>query len=168
MKTLLIAALLLLSAGVSQADTIWNYSGNELSPCGCSLTGTVTLDASGNPVSWNFSDGLVSLNTSDSFMEEFSEVNNFSTWKLRIVDQIVGTTESFFTQYYGSQFESSDASPNGHEQGAHGIWTDPPATTPESSALIYILIGGGVLMGFLLGNLYGLWRGESLALKRLA
>lgn len=153
-KFMAIAALSLAGAFTASADSIWTYQGNEMAPCGCSLSGSMTLDSQNNLLSYSFTDGSYSLNSSDSFMQNFMFIplmlgpgDYGPWWKL----QIIGPDDLFFfTQFYGSQFESSDASANGFEQGNRGLWTDPVAT-PESGTLL--LLGVGL---------------AALALKRLA
>ncbi len=74
-----------LLAGTGKADSTWTYTGNSINypyglnpsgpvgvnPCGCALDGSVTLDAAGNPVAWNFTAAGVTWNTGNSSFTAF-------------------------------------------------------------------------------------------------
>jgi PEP-CTERM motif len=147
MKSSLALVALLLFAGVSRADSVWTYTGNTMNFCNCSLNGAITLDSSGDATAWDFTDGTHELKTANSVMEEFSEHNDFSLWKVVIVDSFENTTVGFLTEFYGSAFEATDGAGGpdffGYLEGNHGVWTESvPASEPETLALIGVGLAG--------------------------
>lgn len=170
MKILTIAALLLLSAGAAKSDTLWLYQGQSVgdpsvgmvdfvnqvfvptpNPCGCALSGSLTLSA-GVPVAWDFTAGAVTLTNLDSSisLDDLAWVGNpnlFSGWML----QIVGQNSSIFSSFSGSNFEATDGvildgQTYQYVQGNHGIFTDP-AATPEPSSAQLMALGLALLIG---------------------
>jgi hypothetical protein len=97
MRTFLVLTVLSLLGVPASADSIWTYSGNTQagstaapvspgfdSPCDCPLTGSVTLDAAGNVVAWDFTGGiltLTNLNSTGQFMFLFSD-GTISRWDI--------------------------------------------------------------------------------------
>lgn len=176
MKTLFALCALLIFSSSAQADSIWSYQGNSVgdpsvghidftqqafiptpNPCSCAISGSLTLSDANVPVLWNFSAGavtLTNLNSSISLndMAWLGNPNLFAGWMLQIVGQGVFLSSSFS----GSNFEATDGvAVDGvtyqYVQGNHGVWSDPPASTPEPSTLL--------LLGIAI---------SALALKRLA
>src|ERR1700682_5013269 len=116
MKTLLVASALLLFAGVSQADSVWTYAGNNVSgatnlgplpvvgpnPCQCALSGTVTLDSLGQAVGWDFTDGthtLTNLNSVGAFSTSYGipgPGTPFFTWLVLLQGQGVTMLTEFY------------------------------------------------------------------------
>jgi hypothetical protein len=138
---------------LARADSTWSYQGNSVSdpgvtfpnPCGCALTGSLTLDVSNNPIAWNFTEGSYTLTNTDSSAGLLMNplllpgAPLFTTWKLFLV----GTSFDLFTGYEGSAFEATDSGPSLYVQGNKGVWTEStPVGTPEPNTLI--LLGAGI------------------------
>ena len=164
--TLLLYALLFLIPTTSRADTVWTYTGNSINyagdfynpgpsggpvplgdiqpnPCNCALSGSVTLDAGGNPVAWNFSAAGVTWDTTNS---SFVQLNDniadqsplFTLWNLQLVDTQGDTLATLFTTF--SMLSARDSSSNGLTVfGDPGTWTDP-VSTPEPPTLAAVAI----------------------------
>lgn len=154
MKALLATLALALLACTASADSVWNYQGNTVGAalaapnlCGCALSGSVMLNDTNQAVAWNFTDGILSLDQSNSTasINPFEYPNGggiFDQW--RVVIEGIGADAGvlFFSQYYGSTFEATDSTTEGlYVQGNRGIWTDPPATTPEPGTLVLLAAG---------------------------
>jgi hypothetical protein len=162
MKTLLIAAaLLVLLPTASQADTIWQYTGNSTSdplviqrnPCRCALDITLDFNAAGILIAWDFTAGRLSLTPNNSILNPFNISQLFvtdlfgqSAWSLALAN----STTSFFTgNFNASPFESTDSvSLNGRSylyvQGNAGHWSDPISTPEPSTGLL--IIGGIIIL----------------------
>jgi hypothetical protein len=77
-----------------------------VNPCGCGLTGSVTLDALGNAVSWDFTDGIHTL-TQDNSTASFDPIYLFSNsssplfrhWHVQITGQDVRILSEFDGSY---------------------------------------------------------------------
>jgi hypothetical protein len=155
MKILLATLAFALVAGTASADTVWTYQGNSVgsqnpfllgppNPCGCALSGSVTLDSDGQPIAWSFTDGGLTLNQGDStfYSAGFGQIELGAfpfEWSVAVTDGIDG----LFTQNYDNGFEATDGGTNGlMVQGNRGVWTDT-VSTPEPSTLA--LVGLGLL-----------------------
>lgn len=157
MKNILIAALLLLSAGVSQADSVWTYTGNtmngvdgpyQFTGCACSLSGSLVLSDTFQPLSWSFTDGTHSLNSSDSSISFNTSLPSqpgspalFAHWYLDLVGAGVEFV-SVLAQDHESAGDSVtvNGSVFGIEAGNPGSWVDP-ISTPEPSSLLLLAAG---------------------------
>jgi hypothetical protein len=151
-KTLLATLALALLAATASADTLWTYQGNSVgeqgplfappNPCACALSGSLTLDASGQPIAWNFTDGTTTLNQTDSAISFTANYTPtlFGEWFM----SLTGADGIFLlTEYYGSQYEATDGGSGSlYVQGNHGTWSDP-VSTPEPGT--FALVGFGLL-----------------------
>jgi hypothetical protein len=161
MKIVLGTLLALMFAVTASADSVWTYAGNSVSgasnvptvnPCGCAIDGTVTLDATGNAISWNFTDGthtLTQANSSGSISSSLiSNGTFFSTWSILLE---TGDGISLFSGFIGSTFEATDSVVAGNslfmfEEGNHGVWTEVVATpTPEPATGLLIAVSLAIL-----------------------
>ena len=177
MKILLTFALLAALAGTAKADTVWQYQGNSINyggmfynpgpnggpvpigdiqpnPCNCALTGSVTLDASGNPVAWNFTaagDNWTSANSTGSINPVLTigaPVVPFVLWGIELTNNLGETMFSQFGTF--SMLDAYDFSSNGLiVQGDPGTWTDP-VSTPEPGT--FSLLGVGLALAALCGK----------------
>lgn len=159
MKTLIVAALLLVSAGAARSDNVWTYTGSVMAGCHCSLSGSVTLDSANQPVSYDFTDGtheLTNLNSLGKF--ETTLLGNplplFHTWEFQLTTSpVYGDTSkgiTFISYFYGSYFEATDLSfvngaSFGYLEGDKGTWSDPVGT-PEPGSLLLMGLGLGLCM----------------------
>jgi PEP-CTERM motif len=159
MKTTFAVLALLLFAGVSRADSIWDYQGGVMQGCGCALTGEVTLDTSGDVGAWSFTDGTHVLTSLDSVgyvspLGAFQDPS-FGPFGLTWYVNVRRTTDSWgiLIDYYGSAFEATDASgvnagtspagTYGYLQGQPGVWTESvPTAEPGTLALIGVGLVG--------------------------
>jgi hypothetical protein len=159
MKAILGILMGLVFINVASADTVWTYDGNSESgasnvpaenPCDCAIDGTVVLDAAGNAIAWNFTDGthtLTQANSSGTINP--SPLHNgtfFSTWGVVLQ---TGNGIVFASNFIGSTFEATDAvSVNGSlfmfEQGNHGVWTE---TVPTPEPATGLLVACGLTLG---------------------
>lgn len=182
MKTLILAALLLVSTGAAQADSIWDYTGtvmngvdgpNQFTGCACSLSGSVTLDADRNVLAYSFTDGLHSLDSSDSTIQllTYNAADPFHHWDL----DILGASIEFFSEFdsireYAVDRVSVNGVTFGIEAGNPGSWVDPPVSTPEPDAdvqLIFGLASLGVMLFFPFEKMPTYWNRRKLYWREL-
>lgn len=160
MKIILGTLLAFIFATIASADSVWTYTGNSVSgasndpivnPCHCAIDGTVTLDATGNAISWNFTDGthtLTQANSSGSIESSiFPNGTFFSTWSILLE---TGDGVSLFSNFFGSPFEATDNVAVGNslfmfEEGNRGVWTEVGVSTPEPSTGLLIAFGLALL-----------------------
>jgi hypothetical protein len=84
MKLILGAFLGLLLAATASADSVWTYQGQSqnlfhmnpflppaANPCGCALTGTVTLRDAFTPISWDFTAGNLTFTDLNSTLQAY-------------------------------------------------------------------------------------------------
>lgn len=159
MKTLLVAALLLVSAGVASADSIWTYQGQsqnlysmnpflqpEANPCGCAMSGMVTLANENTATAWSFTVGQETFDNSNSIFGGwfgFVDPRPFNAWYF----SVIGANDSFASFFLGSINDTFDEA-GGMFVGSHpGTWSEVVAT-PEPSSLL--LLGAGLLAAILL------------------
>ena len=165
MKFVLGMLLVLACSVTASADSVWTYTGNSISspgvvgmpnPCGCAISGTVTLDAAGDATAWDFTDGTHTLTQANStgLIESHSSSSTvlFSTWEISLSSSNV----SFFSGFTGSGFEATDSvlaagSLYLFEQGNRGKWTETVAT-PEPGTGVLIACGA-LLFGLLAASI---------------
>jgi PEP-CTERM motif len=149
-----IPVLLFLVSTTARADQTWTYQGNSShvggapsaalyppNPCGCALTGSFTLDNSGNVLSYSFTDGIVTLNQTDSTMQLYDWLGTLGGWSLRITDT---SGDELGSLYYGSVGEATDSGTGGLSlEGNRGTWTESAVATPEPGTLA--LLGAGLV-----------------------
>jgi hypothetical protein len=165
MKIAMVVLALLLFAGAASADSIWTYAGNSQNgpnvtypnpnPCNCALSGSVTFNDSWQPLSWSFTDGLVTatnLNSTAAFNPFEYSGPAFSTWRM-LISGLDGNA-IFLSQFYGSIGEATDSGDNWFVQGNHGVWVDGPVSTPEPGVGILLAIGVVMAGSFLIGRGY--------------
>ena len=155
MKYLLaIAVILFFISTTARADQTWTYQGNSShvggassaalyppNPCGCALTGSFTLDNSGNVLSYSFTDSIITLNQTDSTMQLYDWQGLLGGWSLRITDTSGDVLGSL---YYGSVGEATDYGTGGLSlEGNRGTWTESAVATPEPGTLA--LLGAGLV-----------------------
>jgi len=148
MRTVLsIILLVLTSAAVARADTLWTYSA-PADP----LTGSVTLDASRAPVAWTFTDGPVTLTPQNSVADILPHFGGgllpgdqpFATWYLLIQGSGADVGAEFISYFSGSPSDNVDfaTGPGAfYEQGHPGAWTDPLLATPEPPTWLLLVSG---------------------------
>jgi hypothetical protein len=161
MKLVLGILLGLMVAGTALADTTWDYAGNTMNGfifsqqsfggpnCNCALDGTVTLDASGSAVSWNFTDGTHTLSNLNStgVINPFEQSSTpFATWFV----SLSGGGTQFFSQFFGSAGEATDFSAVngtgfGYEEGNHGTWSMEPVGAAEPATGLFLGLGLAVM-----------------------
>jgi PEP-CTERM motif len=148
-----IPVLLFLISTTARADQTWTYQGNSShvggaesalnyppNPCGCALSGSFTLDSSGNVLAYSFTDGFITLNQTDSTMELHDFFNTPGGWGLLITGS-AGFLESL---WYGSVGEATDSGTGGLSlEGNRGTWTESAVATPEPGTLA--LLGAGLV-----------------------
>jgi hypothetical protein len=157
MKVVLGILLGLMGAGTASADSTWVYTGNTMNGfvfseqsfdganCNCALDGAVTLDASGNAVSWNFTDGthtLTNLNSSGTIDPFERSSTPFATWFV----SLSGGGTQFFSQFVGSGSEATDFSVVngvgfGYEEGNRGSWSMSPVGAAEPATGLFVGLG---------------------------
>jgi hypothetical protein len=159
MKFVLGTLLVLMFTVTASADSVWTYTGNSVSgssnvpmtnPCGCAIDGTVTLNAAGSAVAWDFTvDGLTltNLNSHGQINDDLNGANPnrpFYTWRIVLSGPNGSQVASSFD---GSTFEATDSAVAAgslfmFEEGNPGAWTDAVATPEPGTGL---LIAGGLL-----------------------
>lgn len=154
MKVLLAAFALLLFAGASQADSIWNYQGNELSGCGCRLIGSVTLAGSPvdtnsafqsfTPVSFDFSVNGFDFTPADSSAQFLL---TFTNGQLTFWHIYMQAGDDSIISYSYDIVDATDGFTVGGllggEEGNRGTWTESVATSePATLALIGVGLVG--------------------------
>jgi hypothetical protein len=160
MKFVLGIVLGLLVAGTAFADSTWVYTGNTMNGyvfseqsfgaanCNCALDGTVTLDASGNAVAWDF-DGthtLTNLNSTGAIDPFEQSSTPFATWFV----SLSGGGNEFFSQFTGSAGEATDFSTTGgmgfgYEEGNHGTWALDSVGAAEPATGLLVGLGLAVV-----------------------
>jgi hypothetical protein len=158
MKTIIATLALALLAGSASADSVWNYAGNSTSyvdpytfipanACGCSLDGSVTLNAANQPVAWSFTAGSYTFTNADSTLAlDATPFTNtlFAQWWLEVT--AADGSLAFFSQNYDNGTEATDSGVGGlYVQGNHGSWVDPVGT-PEPGTLILLIAGLAVIL----------------------
>jgi hypothetical protein len=151
----------LMVAGTASADTTWVYTGNTMNGfvfsqqdfsganCNCALDGTVTLDASGNAVSPDFTDGthtLTNLNSTGAINPFEQSSTPFATWFV----SLSGSGTQFFSQFFGSASEATDSSSVsgvgfGYEEDNHGTWSMNPVGAAEPATGLLVGLGLAVV-----------------------
>lgn len=150
MKITLGVFLGLILAGTASADSVWTYTGNPMSGCGCSLTGSVTL-VNDQAVSWDITDGTHTLTQANStgFIDEFKPgsfswtANSpfFTTWRFDFEQGDLRLMSFFAGNGLGIDSSiSPDNRPFGINVGDPGFWTQAVAT-PEPGTLALLGIG---------------------------
>ena len=131
MKFALGILALALLAGTARADSTWTYAGNstegqtggQVNLCGCALSGSFTLDGSGNVLAYSFTDSIVTLNQSDSTVQLYDWLGTLGGWSLRIT---ASNGDFLGSQFYGSVGEATDSGTGGLDvEGNRGVWSDP-------------------------------------------
>jgi hypothetical protein len=161
MKFVLGILLGLMVVGTASADTTWVYTGNTMNGfvfsqqdfsganCSCALDATVTLNASGNAVAWDFTDGthtLTNLNSTGTIDPFEQSATPFATWFV----SLSGSGTQFFSQFFGSAGEATDfSSVNGmgfgYEEGNHGTWSMGPVGAAEPATGLLVGLGLAVV-----------------------
>jgi PEP-CTERM motif len=171
MKMVIAALALTLLAGTAKADSTWDYQGNvnnyggmfynpgpggvippgdlQPNPCNCALSGSVTVDASYNVLSWSFAaagDTWTNANSAGSFDVLIASGNPFVLWGLGLTNTSGDTLQSGYTTF--SMLSARDSTGNGDLMvlGDPGTWTEAVGT-PEPGTLALLGIG---LAGFAL------------------
>jgi hypothetical protein len=153
MKVLLGMFLSLGLAGIASADSVWTYTGNvmngadganQFTGCDCSLSGSLTLSDTFQPISWNFTDGVHSLDSSDSTISFDTSLPSqpgspalFHHWDL----DILGSGLEFFSEFnsipeYAVDRVGVNGVTFGLEGGNHGTWVDPVTTAEPATGLL--------------------------------
>jgi hypothetical protein len=153
MKSMLFVIFALTLAGTASADSVWTYAGNTMTGCNCSLDGSVTLNATGQAIDWDFTDGTHELTQANSSGQVLStdlfHLGTFFTWFVSLTDN---NGISFLSEFDGSAFEATDASSVngslfGFLQGNRGLWTPAVATAePATGLLLTFGLAFGALM----------------------
>ena len=113
--------------------------------CNCALDGSVTVDSSGNPTAWDFTDGTHALTQANSAGAINLPGTEFfpTAWFVNLS----GVGLFIHSQFDGSAFESNDSfiGPgfSEGEQGNPGVWTSKIVATPEPAT--GLLVAGGLL-----------------------
>jgi hypothetical protein len=147
-----IPVLLFLVSTTARADQTWTYQGNSTegitggatNTCGCALSGTLTLDANFDILSYSFTDGIVTLNQTDSSMNLHPFLNGetvpFVFWGMGIT----APDGSFLNSIFFDVGEATDSGTGGLDvEGNHGTWTESAVATPEPGTLA--LLGAGLV-----------------------
>jgi hypothetical protein len=144
-----IPVLLFLVSTTARADQTWTYQGNstegqtggQTNLCGCALSGSFTLDNSGNVLSYSFTDGIITLNQTDSVIELHDVLGIPGGWSFGIT---ASKGDFLGSQYYGSIGEATDSGTGGLDvEGNRGTWTESAVATPEPGTLA--LLGAGLV-----------------------
>jgi hypothetical protein len=137
----------------AKADTTWTYTGNAMGGnglggnapggCHCAIDGTFTLDASGDPTTWDFTDGTHTLTNLDSVA--VIGLTQPAGWPLLWHINVFDSNVDLFSAFYGSGFEATDSSTVngatfGYLEGNRGTLTES-ISTPEASSLILLGVG---------------------------
>jgi hypothetical protein len=149
MKALILTLALAVLGITASADTVWNYQGNNSSdpevgianPCHCAMMASITLNDMGTPVAWSFTDGLETANQTNSTLAMSFGFGPHPTdilgqWFINVSG--IQPDDSFFSEFYGSQFEATDSADGLYVQGNRGVWTDA-AAVPEPGTLALLL-----------------------------
>ncbi len=159
---IILSIILTLLGTVARADSVWNYEGNSITgpshsgplipnTCGCSLDGSVTLDANNKPIAWNFTDGLFTLTNLNSTGTISPDPlgppppgvvdQPFGFW---FVDLIGANGAEIHTNFIGSvtdsvEFAFAPGVADMHVEANPGTWTESPIETPEPAALLLLI-----------------------------
>jgi hypothetical protein len=159
-KVLAVFALLLIAPVLRADGFTYQYTGNPITPCGCSIDGWVTMagpvspyyNPITTPVAYSFTNGLITLTQSNSiFRGDFSVFPNQSQIDLWAFN-VAGPGGSYlFSEFYGSHDEATDAfgapGMNEYLQGNEGTWATVPRTqTPEPSEALFLISGMALLL----------------------
>jgi hypothetical protein len=171
MKSVLVALALLFFAGISQADTTYDYTGTQFTSCisvtgPCNLTGEVTLSGplvanslqQPIPVSFSFTSvGVTNTqeNSTTSFFQfQTDGSDNIVGWRA-VANSPLGNIASFnVSNIVGGGGDAASLTPGIDGIAAFGstpalgAWTmadSTPTATPEPSSVLLLASGLGLL-----------------------
>lgn len=157
LKLAVIAFSILFLGPLAKADSVWTYVGQsenrfsmnpflppEANPCGCAITGTVTLANEDTATAWSFTVGQQTFDTSNSTFGGwfgFVDPRPFGWWRFGAIGTNGGELTSIFMGSITDAFDRSDGMFVGSNPGT---WTEV-VSTPEPSSLLLLAAGLGLL-----------------------